>query len=246
MIRVFILTALIISSCSQQTELKIADLKFPSPDKEGVIANAIDSTFLVSEFNSGKDTVGLITYDSLGRILYDGSDPWNSYRYKYDNVGILTGRWHREWDSYFDFHGNYWFSDNNHVLTIRWTGDYPYTTRFEFDSAGYLIEETTDRPDKKITFSYGQDHKLSGKEETKYKDTEFEEKMSSSVYYSDRILDSIVTTVNSRRWGRTTKIVDHYSPDGLRLLTETHAPDTVYRNIEYIHKKRRGKNGYQH
>ena len=234
----------IISSCNNQTEVRLIDLKFPSPDKDGVLTNLVDSTILVSEYNSRKDTIGLITYDSVGHILYDGRQ-YDTYKYQYDSFGLVQRRWWRDWDVYLEFEASYDYYPDSLLLVQHWTGDYPYTTRFKFDSNGYLIEESTDDPGNRMhvrrgitIYEYNNDHELVNKKETILYESRVVEQTNMSVFYTNRKIDSIVTIINSDRWGLS-KIVDHYYTNGLKKLTLKQEQDEELQKIEYIHKSKR-------
>ncbi len=107
------------------------------------------------------------------------------------------------------------FFPNNLVLVQHRIGDYSYTTRFKFNSNGYLLEEWTDDSDnlgdmvRKATtiFYYNNHQQLTKKRERNFHDNKFNEERVTSVFYTDQKIDSVVMFVNSARWG-INKIVD--------------------------------------
>jgi YD repeat-containing protein len=96
------MTVLLGFSCATRERLGLEDLKFPDFERHDIAKNLIDTTFLVSTNwslkNGPRDTVGIVIYDTAGRIIEDLSNQWESFKYSYDSLGFPQSRFHRNFD----------------------------------------------------------------------------------------------------------------------------------------------------
>src|SRR5687768_4895957 len=141
---VFILIVGTLGSCNQTT-LRIEDLDFGDIEEEARRSFHVDTTYILSRTAFADidkfDTIGRITFDSKGKILLDGTNPFSTYRYEYDSNGLVKKIRHRDFDVYIDYVPNYTFISDSLLLRQRWTGDADYVSSYSFYPTGKLKEE---------------------------------------------------------------------------------------------------------
>jgi len=167
----FIFAVILFASCTQKP-LQLSDLKFNALDdylvfnsKEALIANRVDTMFLIQE----KDTIEFYVYDENGQIVeaqqicFMGSNN----KYKYDSIGFLIEQIHDS-DYYEALKMSYRFEPNSLMLYREYYGECrdstfsfygsDYTLQFKFDKQGKVLEKK--RSDYKTIYKYNQSEQL--------------------------------------------------------------------------------------
>lgn len=243
------LAILMLMSCNKDRKLTLSDLKFPTAD-EAVRSNNIDTTFMVSgepgSSAGGPDTIGMIVYDTLGRIIADRSNLRESFEYGYDVFGDISYKVHRDHDISYRLNAAGDFNVDSTLLTKQWLDSANvcrYITISRFNAKGWLAKETKENKDSLDKWSYvrelmyTQDAKLKGEKLTeKYNGGVTSQKLTRFYYSPANKLDSVIT--HDRSGMGTLRIVHYYNDLGLRTRTVEH--DSVMRTIQYIHHKRGG------
>lgn len=264
---------LILTSCSDR-ELTVRDLVFPDFERLFIQKNNIDSTIYLGKNPHVKwvfgnsiatwDTVGFLNwkfqpvghlcYDSMGRVIKDDTERYDTFRYGYDSLGILNFRNCQYWDIRWVMNSTYKFSPDSLIMHQYWTlrSDLYYTARFKFNSNGYLIEEFNDDRDNNggITrttlrsYEYAKDRLIKMTEQI-HRNSQLVSHSSLDIYYDkDNILDSTVFYIDSdtiddgydESKGKY-KMATYYDNHGLRVRSIL--KDTL--EIRYRHVRRPGQ-----
>jgi hypothetical protein len=266
LIAIFILT-----SCSDR-ELTIKDLVFPDFERPFISKNNVDSTIYIGKnpyvkfvfgntiptwdsvgfFNWKFLPLGHLCYDTLGRVIENDTERYDTFKYGYDSIGILNYRNCFYTDIRWIMNSTYRFNPDSLTMYQYWnlpSGLY-YTSRFKFNSKGYLIEEFNDDRDNTggITrttlrsYEYD-DRRLVKMIEQIHRNRQIVSHSSLDIYYDkDNRLDSTVFHIDSDTTrgysdskGKYT-MVTYYDSAGLR--SRSILKDTV--EIRYRHARRLG------
>jgi hypothetical protein len=94
----FFLIILVCISCGQR-KLTIADLKFPDPEKNGIVKNRVSEMLGVPSMQiSGVDTTFRSTYDKIGRTVSASLNPGEEKDFWYDSLNLPDSLYERRWD----------------------------------------------------------------------------------------------------------------------------------------------------
>jgi hypothetical protein len=132
-------------TCSRINKtMDVDELKYVFIDST-IKKNGIDSVFFTARNRGWRtDTVNIMVFDSLGRLISESLNVFGRYRYSYDSMGLRkNGDWHS-----FDISGsceitNHFFSDSL-VLYEHWKEiEYEpkeFSNIYRFNKEGQLIE----------------------------------------------------------------------------------------------------------
>jgi hypothetical protein len=262
---------LILTSCSDR-DLTMKDLVFPDFERPFISKNNIDSTIYFGKnpyvkyvfgnnipawdsigfLNWKFQPVGYLRYDSVGHLIEDNTERFDTFKYGYDSLGILSHRNCFYTDIRWIMNSTYKFSADSLTMNQYWSlpsGLY-YTSRFKFNAHGYLIEEFNDDRDntggitRTTLRSYEYiDGRLVKMTEQIHRNRQLISRSSLDIYYDKyNILDSSVLHIDSDTTdgysdskGKYT-MVTYYDSVGLR--SKSILKDTL--EIRYRHVKRSG------
>jgi hypothetical protein len=126
------------------------------------------------------------------------------------------------------------------ILYQTWTGDYPFTCKFIFNSDGYLLKELSSPYGSSRTiiktYEYDSNKKLIEEIEITQREGKTEQKKVTNFFCSsDGIIDSAYSEINSLEQGQFQVVICY---DNFGLRTEKAEQDSLL--IKYTHHKRSG------
>ncbi len=247
-----------IFGCKQKSLLEIQDLKFVNIEKNAIVLNQIDTTYLISDFKLygyGKtDTFGYNVYNKRGNLITEWrygfmGPPMSTYLYDSNDLVV-----HKEYstDYWLRFDVTYKFIPDSLLLYQYWSDGAPVSC-FWFNEKGLLIRSKDNihggwASEIISTFEYDDGNNLVRKvekpnyrrvEELELRKNYFERGISSyditEYFYNGQKLDSVITKYyieDNPQNNYTSKT--YFNESGLRY--KTILMDTII--TTYLHKSR--------
>jgi hypothetical protein len=258
----------LLTGCSNP-KLTVRDLIFPDYERPFVSRHNVDSTIYfgkspyvkcvfgntVPTWDSAALTnwkfqpVGHLCYDSLGRVIENDTERSDRFRYGYDSLGILNFKDCFYTDIRWLMHSTCKFLPDSLILYQYWTlhSSLYYTSRFKFNSQGFLVEEFNDNRNNTggITrttlrsYEYDEDRLINMTERICRNSKVISESTTQIYYNKSNILDSTVFYINSDTTAGYSdskgkyKMVTYYDSLGLRIKSVLHdSLEIKYRHIK--------------
>lgn len=220
-----IIILIFIASCGhKQSTLKISDIKFIDPESKAIVANRIDTCFLIShdvDLSHGSiDSIyGFDVYDSLGRVLYKTRGVGWSKRLisRFGIDGLLV---YQNFHECMDNEYSYTYTlqaDKKNLLRINKQnrGERDDTSFIRFDNNGYILEETNSAiKENQTKFYYDSLKRLESKTES--------DRIKTSVtkfYYTGNTIDSTITSDYYKTENENPYYTTTYYQNGLKKIS---------------------------
>lgn len=177
------------------------------------------------------DTVGIIVYDSLGRQIFNKTEPYVFNRYHYDTLGIVDSRVFHDWDIRITYNSQYTFKPDSLILDQDWytVRNEHHFSKFQFDNLGRLIQEVNNDDYNEVTdkvtlriYKYVKNKLVEQTETVCSYEKSLLDRTTNFYYSTDHDLDSTVIHFSSDNTAY--RMVTHYDTLGLRaksILNDT-------------------------
>jgi hypothetical protein len=128
-----------------ERKLTVADLKFPDPEREGIVKNGVREMFGVASMKMpGEDTLVRSVYDKAGRAISTyGYMTWQKV-YRYDSTGLPDSLYEKVRDVSAGYRIIPTFDDDAMVLYLYYFDPHykadRYIEKLTFDEGGRLVQ----------------------------------------------------------------------------------------------------------
>ena len=245
--------------CKQKPLLEIQDLKFVNIDKNAIVLNQIDTTYLISDFKlygyGRTDTFGYNVYDLRGNLIVEwrNNGGWGyNIDFSYDSNDLVI---YKAYDTDFlrRFNITYKYIPDSLLLYQYWSDGDPYCL-FYFNEKGILVNslqfayDDGNGSETRSVYNYDNSGKLIEKIDSGYDYRIYEMKFrrkihgneissfnSTKYFYTGQKPDSLITTYyiqDNPKNNYTSKT--YFNESGLRY--KTILMDTII--TTYLHKSR--------
>ncbi|MEI9917359.1 MAG: hypothetical protein WDO14_00985 [Bacteroidota bacterium] len=230
---------LVLISCGQR-KLTIGDLKFPDPERKGIVRNGVKEMMGVPSMQiSSADTTLHNIYDKIGRSVTISPYPGDKMFYRYDSMSLPDSLTVVDWDVYMHYKIIPTFDEETTVLYLYYFDPHfkadRYVEKLMFDKSGRLekldrhyIKHTAfknipafkalnSKPEYSVTYFYDDRGRL-------VKDScDYDYVVVRKYFYSDRLDSMLYTRTDRARFFEKQKT--YYGADELRKSTSVTVVD---------------------